>query len=35
VAHAELPAVHDIDVPADLQHLPAGLVHPLQRTPAP
>ena len=35
VAHAELPAVHDIDEPADLQHLPAGLVRPLQRTPAP
>jgi glycosyltransferase A (GT-A) superfamily protein (DUF2064 family) len=35
VAHAELPAVHDIDEPADLQHLPAGLVHPLHRTPAP
>ncbi len=23
--HAELPAVHDIDAPADLVHLPAGL----------
>lgn len=24
MAHAELPAVHDIDEPADLAHLPAG-----------
>jgi uncharacterized protein len=35
VAHAELPPVHDIDEPADLLHLPAGLVHPPERAPAP
>ena len=35
VAHAELPPVHDIDEPADLQHLPAGLRRPTEETPAP